>query len=92
MNRITIRRHHRRGTGVYDVRGFWENTLQTQIHTCFKVYAEYEAYAGEPRLFPWMDNVVPLPAGNTNELKKLDLLHAGIAAALSRMVAWAMGW
>jgi hypothetical protein len=64
-----------------DVKSFWENTLQTQIHTCFKVYAEYEAYSGEPRLFPWMDNVIPLPAGNATELKKLNLVHTGIAAA-----------
>jgi len=64
-----------------DVKEFWENTLQTQIHTCFKIYAEYEAYSGEPRLFPWMDNVVPFPASNTSELKKLNLVHTGIAAA-----------
>jgi hypothetical protein len=64
-----------------DVKDFWESKLQTQIHTCFKVYAEYEAYSGEPRLFPWMDNVVPLPTGNATELKKLRLFHTGIAAA-----------
>lgn len=64
-----------------DVKEFWEKTLQTQIHTCFKVYAEYEAYAGEPRIFPWMDNVVPLPVGNAADLKKLNMLHTGIAAA-----------
>lgn len=38
-----------------DVKDFWENTLQGQIHTCFKIYAEYETYSGEPRLFPWME-------------------------------------
>jgi hypothetical protein len=64
-----------------DVKDFWEHTLQTQIHTCFKVYAEYEAYSGEPRLFPWMDNVISLPAGNAAELKKLKIVHTGIAAA-----------
>ena len=64
-----------------DVKTFWENTLQTQIHTCFKVYAEFEAYSGEPRLFPWMDNVVPLPPGNADGIKKLTLVHTGIAAA-----------
>lgn len=64
-----------------DVQDFWEHTLQTQIHTCFKVYAEYEAYSGEPRLFPWMDNVVSLPPGNAAELKKLKLVQTGIAAA-----------
>ena len=64
-----------------DVKAFWETTLQTQIHTCFKVFAEYEAYSGEPRLFPWMDNVIPFPSGNAAELKMLSLVHTGIAAA-----------
>ncbi len=64
-----------------DVKTFWETTLQSQIHTGFKVYAEYEAYAGEPRLFPWMDNVVSFPAGNADDLRKLKLVHTGIAAA-----------
>lgn len=71
-----------------DVKEFWENTLQTQIHTCFKVYAEYEAYSGEPRLFPWMDSVVPFPAGNSTELKKLNLSHTGIAAAAKSPSHW----
>jgi hypothetical protein len=64
-----------------DVKAFWEDTLQSQIHTCFKVYAEYEAYAGEPRLFPWMDSVVPIPPGHAASLKTLILVHTGIAAA-----------
>jgi hypothetical protein len=64
-----------------DVKTFWETVLQSQIHTGFKVYAEYEAYAGEPRLFPWMDNVVTFPAGNADDLRKLKLVHTGIAAA-----------
>ncbi len=64
-----------------DVRSFWEKTLQTQLHTCFKIHAEFEAYAGEPRLFPWMDNVVALPCGGTNDIKRLSLVETGIAAA-----------
>lgn len=64
-----------------DVKEFWEKTLQSQIHTCFKVYAEFESYSGEPRLFPWMDNVLPLPAGNAAEIKKFSMKQTGIAAA-----------
>lgn len=64
-----------------DVKEFWEKALQTRIHTCFKIYAEYEAYSGEPRLFPWMDSVVPLPEGNSDELKAIKFLQTGIAAA-----------
>ena len=64
-----------------DVKMFWEQKIQSLLHTCFKIFAEFEAYAGEPRLFPWMDNVVDLPAGNAVEMKKLHFLHTGIAAA-----------
>jgi hypothetical protein len=64
-----------------DVKTFWEKKLQNQIHSCFKVYAEYEAYSGEPRLFPWMDTVVSLPEGNFAGIKKLGLFQTGIAAA-----------
>jgi hypothetical protein len=64
-----------------DVKAFWESKLQTQIHTCFKVYAEYEAYSGEPHLFPWMDSIVAFPPGNAAEFKNFNLVHTGIAAA-----------
>lgn len=64
-----------------DVRQFWEGSLQNKLHTCFKLYAEYEGYSGEPRLFPWMDSIVSLPVGNAAELKKVGLVHTGIAAA-----------
>jgi len=64
-----------------EVKQFWEKTLQTQIHTCFKVFAEYEAYSGEPRLFSWMDDVIEFPEGNAPEIKKLNIIHTGIAAA-----------
>jgi len=64
-----------------DVNAFWKTKLQSQLHTCFKIFAEFEAYAGEPRLFAWMDNVVEIPAGNAAEMKKLHLFHTGVAAA-----------
>jgi hypothetical protein len=64
-----------------DVRKFWEAKLQSQLHTCFKIFAEFEAYVGEPRLFAWMDNVVELPASNATEMKKFHFLHTGVAAA-----------
>ncbi len=64
-----------------DVRDFWEKKLQSQLHTCFKIFAEFEAYVGEPRLFSWMENVVDLPASNAEEMKKNRLLHTGVATA-----------
>jgi hypothetical protein len=64
-----------------DVKAFWEKQVQSLLHTCFKIFAEFEAHVGEPRLFAWMDNVVELPAGNAAEMKKLHFLHTGVAAA-----------
>ena len=64
-----------------DVKAFWEQKAESLLHTCFKIFAEFEAYAGEPRLFAWMENVADLPTGNAAEMKKLHFLHTGIAAA-----------
>ena len=65
-----------------DVKQFWDGTLQSKLHTCFKIFAEYEGYSGEPRLFPWMDNIASLPKGNAAELKEAMFgLHRRIAAA-----------
>jgi hypothetical protein len=64
-----------------DVKTFWERKLQSLVHTSFKIFAEFESYVGEPRLFAWMDNVVKLPVGNAAEMKKLHFRHTGIAAA-----------
>ena len=64
-----------------DVKAFWEKQLQSLLHTCFKIFAEFEAYVGEPRLFAWMDNVVELPKGNAAEMKKPLFEYTGIAAA-----------
>jgi len=64
-----------------DVKAFWEKQVQSLLHTCFKIFADFEAYVGEPRLFAWMDNVVELPTGNAAEIKKLHFLHTGVAAA-----------
>jgi SOS-response transcriptional repressor LexA len=60
---------------------FWKTKLQSKLHTCFKIFAEFETYVGEPRLFAWMDNLVELPSSNVSDMKKLNLLHTGIAAA-----------
>lgn len=77
--------HHYDGTvglaEAKDVKKFWEKALQAQMHTCFRVFAEYEAYCGEPRVFPWMDNVVEFPKGNSADVKKMSIEYTGIAAA-----------
>jgi hypothetical protein len=85
MQYINEAHHHFDGTiGVAqaaDVRAFWEGRVESRLHTCFKIFAEFEAHVGEPRLFAWMDNVVTLPTTNPADLKTVHFHHTGIAAA-----------
>jgi hypothetical protein len=85
MQYINEVHHHFDGTiGVaqaMDVRKFWEEKVESQLHTCFKIFAEFEAYVGEPRLFAWMDNVVELPSTDPADLKATPFFHTGVAAA-----------
>src|SRR3954465_1754782 len=64
-----------------EIKKFWDNQLRPKLHQAFHVYAQFEAFAGEPRLFAWQDNVVAFPEGHTEAIKKLTLLKTGVAAA-----------
>jgi hypothetical protein len=64
-----------------DIKDFWDNQLRPKLHQAFHVYAQFEAFAGEPRLFAWQDNVIPFPEGHREALKKITLLKTGVAAA-----------
>lgn len=85
MQYINETHHHFDGTiGVaqaMDVRKFWEEKVESRLHTCFKIFAEFEAYVGEPRLFAWMDNVVDFPKTDAADLKAAPFFYTGIAAA-----------
>ncbi|WP_454817156.1 hypothetical protein [Labrys neptuniae] len=85
MQYINDVHHHLDGTiGVAqatDVRAFWEGRVESRLHTCFKIFAEFEAHVGEPRLFAWMDNVVEFPSTDAADLKAIHFHHTGIAAA-----------
>lgn len=85
MQYINEAHHHYDGTiGVaqaMDVRTFWERKVESRLHTCFKIFAEFEAHVGEPRLFAWMENVVEFPTTDAADLKTVPFLHTGIAAA-----------
>ena len=63
------------------VKQFWDKQLRPKLHQAFHVCAQFEAFAGEPRLFAWQDNVIAFPDGRTDAIKKLTLLATGIAAA-----------
>jgi AAA domain len=64
-----------------DVKVFWVEKLRPLLHKAFYVCAQFEAFAGEPRLFAWQDNVIAFPEGHKDAIKKLKLLKTGIAAA-----------
>lgn len=85
MQYINEAHHHFDGTiGVAqaaDVKKFWEEQVESRLHTCFKIFAEFEAHVGEPRLFAWMDNVVQLPTTDAADLKVVNFFHTGVAAA-----------
>ena len=85
MGYINEVHHHFDGTiGVAQaagVRKFWEDHVESRLHTCFKIFAEFEAHVGEPRLFAWMENVVQMPSTDVADLKAVRFQRTGIAAA-----------
>lgn len=64
-----------------DIKTFWDKALRPKLHQAFHVHAQFEAFAGEPRLFAWQDNVISFPEGHKDAIKKLTLLKTGVAAA-----------
>jgi hypothetical protein len=64
-----------------EVKVFWEDVLQHQLHNCFKLFVQFEAYNGEPRLFPWMESSVQLPTGTAKDIATAAFSYTGIAAA-----------
>jgi hypothetical protein len=64
-----------------DVRKFWEETLQRKVHEAFQICGDFEAFRGDPRTFTREPTVVDLPVRQKDELKRLTLLHTGVAAA-----------
>ena len=64
-----------------DVKCFWETTLEKQVHQAFQVYAQFEAFSGDPRIFAWDDTVVAFPTSHRDDIKKLTLKNTGVAAA-----------
>lgn len=64
-----------------DVKKFWDEKLRPKLHEAFGVFAQFEAFAGEQRLFAWKANVVEFPASQKETLGKITLMKSGIAAA-----------
>jgi hypothetical protein len=66
---------------AHDVKAFWEKDLQPKLHQVFQVYAQFEAFSGDPRVFTWEETVVAFPAGHKEAVKKIVMLNTGVAAA-----------
>ncbi|MGJ5096274.1 AAA family ATPase [Bradyrhizobium oligotrophicum] len=64
-----------------DIKNFWDKKLRPKLHEAFHVHAQFEAFAGDSRMFHWQDNVVAFPAGHKDKLKSLTLMKTGVAAA-----------
>jgi hypothetical protein len=64
-----------------DAKVLWETKLRSQIHETFELYDKFESYNGEPRSFPWAKNVITFPSGRKDEVKALNFLQTGVAAA-----------
>jgi hypothetical protein len=64
-----------------DVKIFWETTLEKQVHQAFQVYAQFEAFSGDSRVFTWEDTVVEFPTSHRDDIKKIILKNIGVAAA-----------
>jgi hypothetical protein len=66
---------------AHDVKAFWEKQLEPKLHQVFQVYAQFEAFGGDPRTFTWDETVVEFPATQKAEIKKIALFKIGAAAA-----------
>lgn len=78
--------HHKEDTTIgvaqaQDIKIFWDDQLRMKLHHAFHVYAQFEAFGGESRLFAWQDNVIDFPDGRKEALGKARLVKTGIAAA-----------
>jgi hypothetical protein len=63
------------------VKEFWDKTLSVQIHDTFRLFDAFESFHGEPRTFPWSENIVEFPNGHRADVKAISLQKTGIAAA-----------
>ena len=85
MNLINASHHQFDGTiGVAqaeEVKAFWDKTLRNELHRAFQVYAQFEAFSGDPRVFTWDETVVAFPDGHRDAIKKLTLKNTGVATA-----------
>lgn len=63
------------------VQDYWESKLQKLFDHAFRLAADFDAYSGESRLFPWTEKVVEFPASQSDKIQTLKFHKTGIAAA-----------
>ena len=64
-----------------DVERYWTKTLKRLFSDAFKVAADYDAYAGDPRLYTYRDTVIEFPTSRPSRIAQANLLKTGMAAA-----------
>ena len=64
-----------------DVHRFWNNILKRRFEDAFMLVADYDAYAGDPRLYDYPEPTIVFPSSRSEVLSQVTLLKTGIAAA-----------
>lgn len=64
-----------------DVHCFWNNTLKRRFEDAFMLAADYDAYAGDPRLYDYPEPTIVFPSTRSEVLSRVNLLKTGIATA-----------
>jgi len=76
--------HHRINQGLPDARDihekFWKH-VKGDLHDSFNIVAEFRVYQGDSRQYSYNSNIVPLNSHQKEEVRSLNLVNTGIAAA-----------
>ena len=64
-----------------DVERYWTTKLEKHFSEAFKLSADYDSYAGDPRLYTYSEAIVEFPKSRVNAIAKAHLVKTGVAAA-----------
>jgi SOS-response transcriptional repressor LexA len=66
-----------------DVLKHWNEKLGRALDHAFALASEHAGYSGDPRYFPWPDNIAELPISQKANLSEVRMNNTGVAAAAS---------
>ena len=70
-------------TQAEDVERYWSENLERRFDSVFRLAADFDAFGGDARLFPWAEKLVDFPPTQSDAVAALNLYQTGIAAAAS---------